>query len=121
MNNSMDAADMLATAHTKNATSRYFSPRSGRSSHRGKGTLPPKKRRPARQRYSETVPTGHNQLQNAFRNKKEIATKTTNRNNAAGCVKGTWPVLSQYFRFISPAIGSQPSTPGGRSMVAPSA
>src|ERR1019366_5190421 len=60
------------------------------------------------------VPTGHNQLQNALRNRNDIATNAIRRNIPAGCNAGTWCDRVRYRRFIKPAIGSQPSTPAGR-------
>ena len=42
MKSRMPIADMLEIAHTKNPSKRYFRPRSGRSSQRGKAKLRPK-------------------------------------------------------------------------------
>ena len=47
-----------------------------------------------------------------------MARKVTRRNIAAGCIEGTKPVSKKYFRFMRPAMGSQPSTPGGGAMSA---
>src|SRR5215468_4576688 len=107
-------ADMLETAHTKNPSNRYFNPRSGISAQRGRRTFPRNNLLPIRHKYSEIVPTGHSQLQNALRNRNAIARNVTTRNIAAGCNAGTCRVIRKYFRFIMPAMGSQPSTPGGR-------
>src|SRR5579872_842330 len=114
MKAAMESADMAETAHTKNPRRKYFSPRSGMSSQRGIAKLQRKSCRPSRHRYSEIVPTGHSQLQKAFRNRNAIDKKAISKNIAAGWMAGTWPVTSQYFKFIKPAMGSQPSTPGGR-------
>ena len=105
---------MLATAYPKNPSSRYFRLRSGMSSQRGAWTFRPKISRPPSQSHSDSVPIGHSQLQNAFRATNEMTTKAASRNIAAGWTSGTEPVSRAYFRFIRPAIGSQPSTPGGR-------
>src|ERR1700757_36645 len=115
MNAAMALGDMDDTAHTKNPSSRYFKPRNGISSQRGAGKFRPKIVRPVLHIYSDSVPTGQSQLQNAFRNRKAVARKVTSRNIAAGCMSGTCPVNKKYFRFIMPAIGSQPSTPAGRA------
>src|SRR5579885_2932804 len=109
MNSCTASADILLTAQTKNVRSKYLSARRGISSQRGRWRLRRKIWRPARHKYSDKVPTGHSQLQNAFRNKNAIATNVMKRNIAAGCTTGMLPVVIQYFVFISPAIGSQPS------------
>src|SRR5262245_21905422 len=85
-------ADMEETAHRKNPSRTYFSPRSGMSSQRGARRFLLKTFLPARHRYSEIVPTGHSHEQNALRNRNEMATKVTSRNIAAGCIAGTLPV-----------------------------
>ena len=105
---------MLETAQTKNPSNKYFSPRNGMSTQRAKRKFRPNNFLPSFPTYSENVPTGHSQLQNALRNRNAIATNVTSRNIAAGCSSGTRPVLRKYFRFIMPAMGSQPSTPAGR-------
>src|SRR6201993_2600268 len=102
-------ADMLETAHTKNPSSTYFRPRSGISTHRAKVKFRRNSFLPNFHKYSENVPTGHSQLQNALRNRNAIAKNVTSRNIAAGCNSGTRPVTRKYFRFIMPAMGSQPS------------
>src|ERR1700758_720325 len=102
------------TAQTKKPSRRYFSPRSGMSSQRGAKKLRPNNFRPARHKYSEIVPTGQSQLQKALRNRNEIERKVVSRNMAAGCKAGTRCERTKYFRFIRPAMGSQPSTPAGR-------
>src|SRR5439155_26171638 len=95
---------------------RYFSPRKGMSAQRGRLKLRRKTFLPKRHRYSEIVPTGQSQLQKALRNKKAIDEKVMSRNIAAGCIAGTCPVSSQYLKFITSAMGSQPSTPAGLTM-----
>src|SRR5579883_1902306 len=99
MKAAMAFADMLDTAHTKNPSNRYFRPRRGRSTQRGRRKLRRKTFRPSFHKYSESVPTGHSQLQKALRNRKAMATKVTSRNMAAGCRTGTRPVSRKYFRF----------------------
>jgi hypothetical protein len=42
-----------------------------------------------RHKYSEIVPTGHSQLQNALRNRNDIARNAISRNIPAGCSAGT--------------------------------
>src|SRR5580693_543696 len=108
------AADIVAIANTKNPSSTYFSPRSPRSSHRGTVKFRPKTFRPSFHKYSETVPTGHSHEQKAFFSATLISRNAISKNIAAGCIAGTFPVTSQYFKFINPAIGSHPSTPVGR-------
>src|ERR1700757_2455078 len=107
-------ADMLETAHTKNASSTYFRPRRGMSTQRTSWKFLRNNFFPNFPRYSDTVPTGHSQLQNALRKRNAIDRNVISRNIAAGCKVGTCPVTKKYFRFIMPAIGSQPSTPAGR-------
>src|SRR5512135_3437434 len=53
-------------AQTKNASSRYFSERSGRSSQRGRLKLRRKIFRPSASSISEIVPTGQSHEQKAF-------------------------------------------------------
>ncbi len=99
-----------------------MNPRIGKSSQRGSGKFRPNTFFPARHKYSEIVPTGHSQLQNAFRSKNAIAKNAISRNIAAGCTCGIRPLKIQYLKFINPAIGNQPSTPAGRrkpSRIAP--
>src|SRR5262250_1780381 len=105
MNEASSSAAMELTAHAKKPSSKYFCPRKPTSSQRGKWKLRRKSFRPARHRYSEIVPTGHSQLQNALRNRNEIARKVISRNIPAGCSAGTRRVSTKYFRFIRPAIG----------------
>src|SRR5215469_16408144 len=107
-------ADMLETAHTKKPSSKYFRPRSGMSAQRGRWKLFLNNFFPIFQRYSDTVPTGQSQLQNALRKRNAIDKNVINKNIAAGCRAGTWRVTRKYLRFIMPAIGSHPSTPAGR-------
>ena len=114
INAAIAQADMLETAHKKNPRSKYFNPRSGISTQPGKRKFRRNNFRPSFHKYSETVPTGQSQLQNALRNKNAIATNVTSKNIAAGCSSGTCLVTKKYFRFIMPAMGSQPSTPAGR-------
>src|SRR5579864_8637940 len=99
---------MLETAHKKNPRSKYFNPRSGISTQPGKRKFRRNNFRPSFHKYSETVPTGQSQLQNALRNKNAIATNVTSKNIAAGCSSGTCLVTKKYFRFIMPAMGGQP-------------
>src|SRR5690348_4642761 len=113
MNAAMASADIVEIAQAKNPSSRYFNPLSGISIHFRKTKFRPKNHFPSRPRYSETVPTGHSQLQNAFLSRNAIARNVISRNIAAGCIAGTRPLTSKYFKFINPAIGSQPSTPAG--------
>src|SRR3974390_623533 len=115
------SADMLYTANAKNPSSRYFKLRSGRSSQRGSTKLRRNMKRPSFHKYSDTVPSGHSQEQNDLRSSHDISRNAVNRKNAAGCTRGNVPVSSTYLDSISPAIGSQPSTPAGRatSRVAP--
>ena len=84
------------------------------STQRGSVKFRPKVERPSFHRYSETVPTGHSQLQNDLRKTNEIARNDTNRKKPAACTRGTCPVTRKYFNCISPSMGSQPSTPAGR-------
>src|ERR1035437_7535123 len=114
MNAASSSATIEVTAQAKKPSSRYFSPRSGISSQRGRKKLRRKSSWPARHKYSEIVPTGHSQLQNALRNRNDMARNEINRNIPAGCSVGTWWVRMRYRKFIRPAIGSQPSTPAGR-------
>src|SRR5438309_1588629 len=102
------------TRPKKKPRSKYFNPRSGISTQPGKRKFRRNNFRPSFHKYSETVPTGQSQLQNALRNKNAIATNVTSKNIAAGCSSGTCLVTKKYFRFIMPAMGSQPSTPAGR-------
>ena len=71
--------------------------------------------RPPSQSHSDSVPIGHSQLQKAFRATKRDRRRTppggTSRPDAR---RARCPSSSVYFRFIRPAMGSQPSTPGGR-------
>ena len=106
--------DMEPTAYRNKASSRYFKLRNPRSNLRGRRKLRPKVWRPSRHRYSDTVPTGHSQPQKLLRKIQETARKAISRNIPAGCRRGICPLASSTFRFISEAIGSQPSTPGGR-------
>ena len=89
--------------------------RSAMSSQRGRRKLRPKVCRPSRHRYSEIVPTGQSQPQKLLRKIHDAARNAISRNMPAGCSRGIWPVSSSTFRFISEAIGSQPSTPAGRA------
>src|SRR5580704_9648221 len=114
MNPSIACADIVETAHTKKPTKTYFRLRKGRSIQRGSVKFRRNTLRPARHRYSEMVPTGHNQLQKALRKRNATETKVISRNMAAGCIAGTRPVSRKYLKFIMPAMGSQPSTPAGR-------
>src|ERR1700745_2347505 len=107
-------ADMLETVHTKNPSSRYFSPRRGMSIQRCKCRFRRNTFCPSFHRYSEMVPTGHSQLQNALRKRNAIERNVKSKNIAAGCSAGTLAVTRKYLRFIMPAIGSHPSTPAGR-------
>src|SRR5438093_8281136 len=116
MKAAIELADIDDTAHTKKPSSRYLSPRSGMSSHRHIRKLRPKTRFPACHRYSKSVPTGQSQLQNALRNRNAMDANVSSKNIAAGCMLGTWPLNSQYLKFIMPAIGNHPSTPAGRAM-----
>ena len=54
------------------------------SSQRGAWKLRPKISRPPSHSHSDTVPTGHSQLQNAFRATNDMPTNATSRNIAAG-------------------------------------
>src|SRR6516225_6641275 len=109
------SADMEEIAQTKNPSSKYFNPRRGISSQRQIRRLPLNSFCPSSPRYSEMVPIGQTQLQNALRRRNDIVRKVINRNIAAGCIAGMWPVTRKYFRFISPAMGRQHSTPAGGS------
>src|SRR5512140_3132946 len=92
----------------------YLRLRRPMSAHRGGKKLRRNARRPSFQSHSESVPTGQSQLQNALRKISEIARNEISRNIPAGCSRGNSPVRRKTFRFINEAIGSQPSTPGGR-------
>src|SRR5579884_1791235 len=113
MNAAMASADIVEMAQAKNPSSRYFKPRRGISIHFQRTKFRPKYHFPRRPRYSETVPTGQSQLQNALRSRNAMARNVMSRNIAAGWMAGTWPVKRRYLRFMSPAMGSQPSTPAG--------
>jgi hypothetical protein len=56
---------------------------------RGRKKLRPKIFCPARHKYSEIVPTGHSQLQNALRNRNYMTRNEISRNMPAGCSAGT--------------------------------
>src|SRR5690242_4533715 len=114
MNSPMASADIPAPINTKNASSRYLSGRSVRSSHRGKDQLRLNVPRPSFQSHSEKVPTGQSQLQKLRRNTSEMIRKVASSTMAAGWMRGISPVTKKYFKLSKPAIGSQPSTPGGR-------
>jgi hypothetical protein len=113
------SAGIHAITNTKNPSNKYFSPRSSPSSHRGTLKFRPKTRRPSFHNVSDAVPTGHSHPQNDFFSTTLIARNAISRNIAAGCIAGTRPVVSRYFKFISPAMGSQPSTPAGRLTIQP--
>src|ERR1017187_2198422 len=110
---------MEPTAYRNNARSRYFRLRNPTSSLRGRRKLRPKVWRPSRHRYSEAVPTGHSQPQKLLRKIQEAARKAISRNIPAGRRRGICPLRRSTFRFISEAIGSQPSTPRGGGGLAP--
>src|SRR3974390_2460900 len=99
MKSRMPISDMLEMAQTKNPSRRYFRLRSGKSSQRGRKKLRPKSFFPAPHRYSENVPAGQSQLQNALRNKNAMERNVSSRNIAAGCTFGISPLRNQYFRF----------------------
>src|SRR5215472_16961801 len=117
MNPAIAAADIEEIAQTKNPRRRYFSPRRGISIQRHMRKLRPKSFWPSRPRYSETVPMGQSQLQKALRRRNEIARNVISRNMAAGWIAGTRPVNKKYLKFIRPAMGSQPSIPGGGAAI----
>lgn len=75
---------MEEIAQTKNASSKYFNPRKGMSSQRQIRKLRLNSFCPSSPRYSEMVPIGQSQLQNALRRRNEIARKVITRNIAAG-------------------------------------
>jgi hypothetical protein len=114
MNPRIAAGVIATTTYRKRPSRRYFSPRSGRSIHRGGTISRPVSLRPAFQSYSDRVPTGQSHEQNDFLRRNEIARKTTSRKRAAGCSFGASRVARKYLRFISAAMGIHPSTPGGR-------
>src|SRR5581483_5336182 len=106
--------DIEPTAYTNNPSRMYLTLRKARSSHRGSRKLPPKVCFPRRHRYSEAVPTGQSQLQKLLRRSQDIAKNESSRNIPAGWMRGSSPVARKTLRFMREAIGSQPSTPGGR-------
>src|SRR3546814_1502565 len=69
-------------------TTLFRSPRRAISSHRGGKKVRFVSRRPNFQRYSESVPTGHSQLQNDRRKSSDIAMKLKISTIAAGCKSG---------------------------------
>ena len=75
---------MEEIAQTKNARSKYFNPRRGVSSQRQIRKFRLNSFCPSSPRYSEMVPIGHSQLQNALRRRNDIARKLISRNIAAG-------------------------------------
>ena len=79
----------------RSPSSRYFRLRSGMSSQRGAWKLRPKISRPPSQSHSDSVPTGHSQLQNAFRATNEIADERDQQEHAPpGGSPGSSPVSS---------------------------
>src|SRR5438270_14067625 len=102
MKAAMASADMVETAQTKNPSSRYFRPRNGISSQRGSRKLRRKSFRPACHKYSDSVHTGHSQLQNALRNRNAIERNVIMKNMVAGCIAGTGPVSNEYQEYIEP-------------------
>src|ERR1041385_8506082 len=103
-----DSADIFPITNTKKLSNRYFSPRSGISIQNGSARLDLNILRPSFQSISDNVPTGHSHEQNAFFSRRLIKRKARIRNIAAGWTGGTWWVSEKYFRFIKPAMGSQP-------------
>src|SRR4051812_8696906 len=110
----MPLTGMEITAYRKKPISRYFRPRSGMSAHFGITKVRRNTLRPSFHRYSEIGPMGQSQPQNAFLKRNEESRKQETRIIAAGWMSGKTPVSRKAFRFISPAMGSQPSTPAGR-------
>src|SRR5258708_3009341 len=106
---------MLATAYRKSPSRMYFSDRSAMSPHRWIFQLRRNVFLRYIHKYSEIVPTGQSQLQKLLRSSQHIAMKEMSRKRPAGWMPGSSPVNRKAFRFINEAIGSQPSTPGGRA------
>src|SRR6266487_3737157 len=92
----------------------YFSDRNAISPHRAILQLRRNVFFPYIHKYSEIVPTGQSQLQKLLRSSQHMAMKESSRKRPAGWMPGNPPVSRKTFRFINEAIGSQPSTPGGR-------
>src|SRR5579863_1480461 len=114
MKPSSASADIHPMNARKSASRIYLSARKGMSAHLSRRRFRLKSQRPSFQRFSERVPTGHSQEQNAFLSNMLISRKLKNKYMAAGWISGTRPVMNKYFAFISPAMGSQPSIPAGR-------
>ena len=84
MKSSSPAADMAPMKETKKASKGYLSPRSGMSSYFGRRRWRPNTRRPSFQRFSESVPTGHNEAQKTFLISRLMSRKPMNTYMAAG-------------------------------------
>jgi hypothetical protein len=115
----IDLASIVTTAYRNAASNRYFNDRSGISSHFGAKNDRRNVSRPSFHNHSENAPTGHSHPQNAFRNTSDKPRNVRIRTIAAGWTEGIEPVSRKYFVLINPAIGSHPSTPGGRAGVHP--
>ena len=107
--------DIEPTAYRNSPSRTYLRLRNAISARRGRRNVRPKVCRPSRHRYSEIAPTGHSQPQKLLRNIQDAARNAIRSSMPAACMAGIRPVSSRAFRFISDAIGSQPSTPSGRA------
>src|SRR5579864_4534358 len=92
----------------------YFRLRRPMSATFGNRRLRPNNFLPNRHRYSDIVPTGQSHPQKLLRNIHDAATNAIIRNVPAGWILEMPPLESSIFKPISEAIGSHPSTPGGR-------
>ena len=74
-NSLIPSTSILTTAYAKRMSRTYFRVRRPMSNHFGSAQFRLNVLRPNFQRYSETVPTGQSQPQNAFRKRSEIPEK----------------------------------------------